>query len=197
MTDRLVLVVGFGPFLDVVDNPASRLARAVDGHVEPGLRVVGRTIPVSWRRAPVETLAQLRETGATELVGVGVARGRSTVALERTARPWSDPALLDVDDEPPENAIAGARCRVVSDWAARLGEALGADVSDDAGRYLCNWWLYTMLSELPTFPLAFLHIPPDGMEPGRLLAGLSRVRTGDAPGSLRGPELPGVTAPGA
>jgi pyroglutamyl-peptidase len=163
---RSILVVGFGPFLDVGDNPAARLARAVDGRTSDGFRVVGREMPVSYRRAPELTAAWAREAGAAAVLGVGVARGRAVPMVERRARGECD-GVPDVDGELV--ALAGDRVSPVADELAR---ALGVAVSDDAGRYVCNAWLHRVLDLLPDRPVAFLHVTHDGFDPARLCAAL-------------------------
>jgi pyrrolidone-carboxylate peptidase len=54
----VALVTGFGPFLDVVDNPSGALARALDGSRIGPWRVVGMELPVSTARAPALSLAR-------------------------------------------------------------------------------------------------------------------------------------------
>ena len=51
-----VLVAGFGPFLDVVDNPAAALARALDGAVLGDDRVVEQCV-LAGRQLSLPTIA--------------------------------------------------------------------------------------------------------------------------------------------
>lgn len=164
------LVLGFGPFLEVTDNPAARLARAVDGARAPGLRVVGRTMPVSYRRAVDETVAAVAALGPAAILGVGVARGRPAPMVERWGTRAFDPALPDVDgvaeaEEGPE--------RVGTADPEGLAEALGVAISEDAGRYVCNGWIWRAVRRVER-PVAFLHVPDAGFDPDRLVAGLAR-----------------------
>lgn len=156
-----VAVLGFGPFLEVTDNPAARLARAVDGRES----IVGKEMPVSYRRS----VAMAAACGADLIVGVGVARGRDFAAVERTARRgWSEP---DMDGDLGE--IDGPEQRR-SELAATFAAALDLPLSDDAGSYVCNGWLYRCLAlELP---VVFLHIPPEGFSGERLLRGIGSWR---------------------
>lgn len=158
-----VAVLGFGPFLEVRDNPASRLARAVDGRAG----IVGREMPVSYRRS----VAMAEECRADLIVGIGVARGRTEAAVERTAvRGWSESDLdgnLGDIDGPEERR---------SPLAEAFAAALGVPVSDDAGRYVCNGWLYRCLGL--GLPVVFLHIPPDGFSAERLVDAIGRSRRG-------------------
>ena len=200
---RRVLVLGFGPFLDVSDNPAAALARALDGRVltlRSGgrVQVVGREMPVSHVRAPAlaETLA--REIGAELVLGVGVARGRSAAALER--RGVRAPSRAD----PPPPDVDGV---VVTDLGALAGDAAahavryatlpevpfcaasGVGTSEDAGSYVCNGWLWATLGRLRDRPVGFLHIPdvPDPLD-GPVLAGLRAVLDAREGAPLPAPE---------
>lgn len=159
--------MGFGPFLDVGDNPAARLAHAVDGRLAGEFRVVGREMPVSYTRAPDLTERWARELHAAAVLGVGVARGRIAAAVERTGRAACD-GTPDVDGEIARLDGADRRSAV----AEALAGALDVAVSDDAGRYVCNTWLFRVLGQLTDRPVAFLHVPPEGFDPERLCAAL-------------------------
>lgn len=175
-----VLVVGFGPFLDVVDNPAAALARAVDGRALGGDdRVVGRAMDVSYRRAPAQVQAWVEELGADLVLGVGVARGRSVAMLERVAVRAGDASSADVDgdhlgDLGPLVDGGDARVRATFPEAPFLA-ATGLATSEDAGRYVCNAWLWTCAQRLAGVPVGFLHVPDVGLDAEVLVRGLVAV----------------------
>lgn len=166
---RLVLVMGFGPFLDVADNPAAALARALDGRTMDGVRVVGRVMPVSYRRSAAETLAAAAELGCDRVLGVGVARGRPAAMVERLGHFGDGGRDPDVDGDHGDPRLDGAP--VVVGEAEALAAALGVGVSDDAGRYVCNGWIRRVVPVVGR-PAAFLHVPGHGFDPERLLRGL-------------------------
>lgn len=178
----VVLVIGFGPFLDVADNPAARLARAVDGRRAGHARVMGRVMPVSYHRAVTVTQALVAGSGATAVLGVGVARGRGHAALERKGRRRVDPELADVDGvclewltDGGENDGGENDVEVTMDLA-RLRGALDVPVSDDAGAYVCNAWIYRVVRALGhTLPVGFLHVPDEGFDPDRLVGALAEM----------------------
>lgn len=179
-----MLVLGFGPFLDVADNPAARLARAVDGATVGGRRVVGRVMPVSYSRGP-ELAASLAEDLDPELIlGVGVARDRPEPWVERVGRRRCSATEADVDGtagadlepEGPEEVEASLDVDA-------LAAALGCGVSRDAGRYVCNGWLYRAVRTLGAGrPVGFLHVPDAGLTPERLLRGLAALVGEPLPG---------------
>ncbi len=163
-----VLVVGFLPFGGVRDNPAARLARAVDGRRAGGRWVRGEAIPVSYARGPAETLRFVRLLRPVAVLGVGVATSRPAAELERWARPGCtapgadvDGARLPAEDGPPRPLFDGG-----------LAAALRVGMSDDAGGYVCNGWAWAV-SGAAGCPVGFLHVPEQGFCPARLLAGLA------------------------
>ncbi len=170
---RCVLVVGFGPFGEVRENPASALARAVDGYEARGIRLVGREIPVEYAAGPAQTLAWVQELRPVAVVGIGVATGRPFAQWERRGRRRGDSRISDntslflEDLEPggPETVEATAPVEA-------LAHASGLGISEDAGGYVCNAWLYRSLRSLAPLPVAFLHIPAEGLSPSALLDGL-------------------------
>ncbi len=81
-----VLVFGFGPFGEVTDNPAARLAQAVDGADAGALRVIGRVLPVSYARCLQQTRTHVAAHLPVAVLCVGVARGRREAAVECLGR---------------------------------------------------------------------------------------------------------------
>ena len=170
-----ILVAGFGPFGEVVDNPASRIAEAVDGSVVDGIHVVGRVMPVSYRRSIEQVSDWVAELAPMALVGIGVAMDRSHTVVERTACRPMDKAQLDIDGEGPIPALQHPAQVTATIDVDALAEGLGAVVGDDAGRYVCNAWLYEAVLQLgTTTPVGFIHIPPSGLSKSRLLEAISR-----------------------
>jgi pyrrolidone-carboxylate peptidase len=129
-------------------------------------------MPVSHRTAHLETLALARAHRPPLVLGFGVAVSREQVTVERRAQrrvadkldAWGEVRALP----------RGPRSLPVSIDPARLATALAAGLSDDAGDYVCNGWLYRMLRGDPSGLCGFVHVPPTGLEPDRLLKGLER-----------------------
>jgi pyrrolidone-carboxylate peptidase len=168
----MILITGFGPFLDVHDNPSGRLAVSLDGRIIAGYPVVGRRLAVSWRRAVGETLAWANALNPILVLGFGVARTRTTVDVETTAYPGGDGSLADADGE--VGALTYGIPRNASIDAPRLAAALGGQLSHDAGRYLCNGWLWSVSGALAGREVGFVHIPPEGIDPARVSNALER-----------------------
>ncbi len=49
MARPLALLTGFGPFLDVEENPSGMLAEAIGKDAPPGLDIKAAVLPVSYR----------------------------------------------------------------------------------------------------------------------------------------------------
>lgn len=164
----MILVVGFGPFFDVVHNPAARLARALDGVG----RCLGREIPVSYARGPGDTLDLAASLGVQRVLGIGVARGAVSPRVERLG--YNQSVGLDVDGQcpdlldptgPPVVRLAGP--------SDRFAAALGCPTSDHAGRYVCNAWAYRLACS--DREAMFLHVPDTGLDPAHVAFALGAV----------------------
>jgi pyroglutamyl-peptidase len=180
-----VLVTGFGPFPGVEDNPTARLVQQLDGVVlsgEPAVRVIGRVLPVSYRRGPQEAIALAREHEVALVLGFGVARGRPQVCVERLGV-RVEQGSPDVDGE-TMTGMDGPEVVPATLDTPLLIEALQASPSDDAGRYVCNAWLYEVSRAL-TVPVGFVHVPEEGLAPERVLQALARLVRAPSRGSSR------------
>jgi pyroglutamyl-peptidase len=165
----VILITGFGPFLDVQDNPSARLARALHGRHLAGHAVEARVLPVTYdavmRQVP-ELAAQLSPVA---IFGFGVARRRPRPEVEERAVPLATrPDIEGHLPTPPPGP--GARGPTLD--PRRLAAHLGAGLSRDAGTYVCNAWLYYVPAAV-TCPAAFVHIPEDGVDAAQIAAGLA------------------------
>ncbi|MFT4622336.1 MAG: pyroglutamyl-peptidase [Myxococcota bacterium] len=174
----MVLVTGFGSFPGVTDNPTAALARAVDGAVVAGRSVRGVVLPVHYGAAPERTIALARALGAELVLGTGVAVRRTRVTVEQQGR--RTVGRPDAAGHVPDGLFGPSLVPATIDVAA-LCAALDADPSEDAGTYVCNAWLHGVAHALAV-PVGFVHVPPEGLEPERLLAGIARLLT-PPPGS--------------
>ena len=165
----VVLVTGFGSFPGVPDNPTAHLARAVHGLVVGDCRIEGHVLPVSFARGPQAAIELAQRHQVRLVVGLGVAVARNQVCVERVGvRVQHD--RVDVDGATACGLVGPDRVAATLD-TERLAQALGAELSDDAGRYVCNAWLYRVAQTLPV-PVGFVHVPPAGLAPQRLLDGI-------------------------
>ena len=177
MSTPTVLVMGFGPFLNITDNPATRVALDIDGMRRGALRFVGRVMPVSFSRCIAATEQALAEIQPEVVVGVGVAQRREVITVEGIGRNIGGPTP-DVDGVACSVlSLDGPTERAVTLPVGPLAAGLGAVVGRDAGRYVCNAWIYHMLCTPRTEPrIGFIHIPPAGLNIDRLADVLAEMR---------------------
>lgn len=155
-----VVASGFGPFLDVLDNPSARLAAALarrDGH-RWATRAV--EVPTAFGRA-TRVLSEAVGSGCDFVLALGV--GRGGLRLEQVARGVVNSEHPDVDGE----VWAGVRLGEdlenplpLADWGAEVGGEPAFEVSRDCGGYVCNAMNHHVLSAWAGRAL-FVHVPRD------------------------------------
>ena len=171
MSERIILVTGFEPFTPHKINPTEELARGIDGHRVGEALVRGAVLPVHHAEAPAHVRTLLERWRPTIVLHLGLAGGRSRIALERVAVNVMDYAVPDnvgcqKADEPcvvagPDALFATLPLRPI---VTRLIDAgIPAYVSDTAGTYLCNQTLYTTLHAAarmsPPPRVGLMHVP--------------------------------------
>jgi pyroglutamyl-peptidase len=166
-----VLLTGFEPFGADTQNPSRELAKALDGRVIGGLSVRGLVLPVEHQAARELVGRALAEPDLRAVVHLGLAGGRSRIALERVGVNVMDYTLPDnagatMSDTPcvpggPAAYRSTLPIAVIRD--RMLGHGIPAYVSYTAGTYLCNFTLYTTLHTLDErgldVPAGFIHLP--------------------------------------
>ena len=174
-----ILVTGFGPFGAVAHNPTAALARAVDGETVAGHTVHGVVLPVAYTASVQQTLALAKLHNARWVIGTGVAVRRARVTVERWGR-RVEPTRPDVKglcSMPP----AGPERLGSTVNVGAFAQALGGSVSEDAGTYVCNAWLYGVLTGCPC-PATFVHVPPHGLPAEVFLEALAQLTQGTLSG---------------
>ena len=168
---RHVLLTGFEPFGPHLVNPSELLVRSLEGRIVGGCVVAVRVLPVETRTLPDRIEAALREEQPEFVIGIGYAPGRAALGIERAAMNVLDFELPDAvgamrKNDPvrrggPDGRVATLPLReIVAAWA-EVG--VPGYVSDSAGTYLCNQWLYEALAlttnASPPIPTGFIHVP--------------------------------------
>jgi pyroglutamyl-peptidase len=167
----MILVTGFEPFGAHPSNPSEEIAKSVDGRVVGGLSVRTVILPVHHLEAARAVARLIREHDPLAVLHVGLAAGRSRIALERVA-------VNVMDYECPDNAgyqARGEACEPGGPAAyfatlpleamldALTGEGIPAYLSNTAGTYLCNQTLYATLHAVVTEKrqalAGFMHVP--------------------------------------
>ena len=167
-----LLLGGFAGFGDFPVNPSWELAHALGGSTIEMFNVEAVQIPVDWATAWPTLQAAIEATDPAWVLLLGVAGTRTAVCGETRARNFTTPVRDTANALPPANDLidpAGPPYRICTIPAQLLVErmqerGLPAEVSTDAGSYLCNWTLYHALAYAATQPglrgVGFIHIPP-------------------------------------
>jgi pyroglutamyl-peptidase len=165
------LLTGFEPFGSHTVNPSELLVRSLEGRVVGGLVVAVRVLPVETRTLRERLDAALAETSPEAVFGTGYAPGRASLALERVALNVAEFDHADASGAVRKNEpldAAGPDARFATLPAAAIVEAWSAIgipgyVSNSAGTYLCNQWLYEALALVAarsrSIPCGFIHVP--------------------------------------
>ena len=167
---KRLLVTGFAPFGGDKVNPSWQAVRALPD-------VVGvwdlykKELPVTFCGAPKALLAAMDETEPDAVLMVGLAGSRGMVTPERQGVNEIVARIPDNEGNQPNNepVVPGGpeilySTLPVEDMTEAI-EALGipARLSENAGRFVCNALLYSVLYELERsedpVPAAFVHVP--------------------------------------
>ncbi len=163
-----LLLTGFGPFPGAPRNPTAEVVRRLattPAARRLGVEIVPHVFATTW--ASLDRLPDLVAEVRPDLVlHLGLKRRARAIAVETFARNRVLRAAVDAAgvapistvleaDGPPRRAVNLPVRRMAARIAA-LG--LPVEISEDAGRYLCNGLLWHSLA-LGSRPSGFLHLP--------------------------------------
>ncbi|NJK45676.1 MAG: pyrrolidone-carboxylate peptidase [Pleurocapsa sp. SU_196_0] len=174
----MILLTGFEPFGGDAHNPSERVVAAFQGATIAGVTLKTAILPVDSVRAETQ-LERLVTLDVHAVVMLGLARGRTQVALERVALNVADDRLPDNvgrqrhnETLHPGGADAHLSSLPLEDILRAWREAnLPGYVSNSAGLYLCNQVFYAVRHRHPALMAGFVHLPSDetlaatGVEP--------------------------------
>lgn len=153
------LVTGFEPFGEHQTNPSQLVAEALDGVV----------LPVAYDRAADALRAAIEVRNPDLVVCLGLAHDRTAISVERWAHNLDEASTVDNEGVAgsgraiePDGPLARASTLPVDEIVAALHtEEIPAEVSRDAGGYLCNHVFYCLMAALPAGARGgFVHVPP-------------------------------------
>lgn len=161
-----ILVTGFEPFGGETENASgAAVQRLAKINAPDGVQLATAILPVTWSGAAPALLRAVEEHRPDAIVAVGEAGGRAVVTSERWARNLGHGRIPDnngvVRDAAP---LARGPERLESRLDpfalthAMRNAGVPAEVSDDAGAFLCNAIFWTALHGTD-LPAAFLHVP--------------------------------------
>lgn len=170
-----VLVTGFAPWAEHVENPSTTLALAMDGLQIGKTHFIARApLPVEFARAEAVAHQHALDVHANTHVALGLAANTPHVRIERIGRNRAttsvadnagviakDIALVDDGVDHIETDIdTGALARFL------LSRGVETQVSEDAGGYVCNDLYYRALLRAKDNGrrVIFIHVPTDVMK---------------------------------
>ena len=150
-----VLVTGFEAWGEHPVNPSQLVAERLGGVV----------LPVSYTRAADALRAAIDERDPKLVIAFGLAESRDKVSVERFAHNLDEASQVDDDatsgsgaEIDPAGPLALRSTLPVDAIVATLNEAgIPAEVSRDAGGFLCNHVFYRLLQVREG---GFVHVPP-------------------------------------
>jgi len=167
ISPKSILVTAFEPFGGEAMNPTRMILERLPDRIGAcALRKL--VLPVAFVRAGETACAEYDRVSPAAVIMLGQAGGRSAVTPETTAKNLMTAKIPDNAGYQPQNVpiVPGGPDILRSTFSvSRIVEAVRAlnipcEPSDDAGTYVCNSLLYSMLShnggEVPT---GFIHVP--------------------------------------
>ena len=169
-----VLLTGYEPFGEFETNPAGRLATRLDGAEVGSGTIAGHELPVAFDRAAPQLESLVAESDPEIVCALGLAGGRTVLALERVGinlRDTTPSGVPDNDDREPvdepvvlDGPDAYFTTLPVRAMKATMCEAgVPTRLSTDAGTHLCNDLLYAACHLAETtardFRAGFVHVP--------------------------------------
>ena len=167
-----LLLTGFEAFGQFPTNPSWELARRFQDQNIEMVRVLTAQLPVNWATAWPALQAAIEQTDARWVLLLGMAGARRVVSAEVRGRNFTNPTRDNAGELPPPNDLieeGGPEYRIATIPAPLLVErfqetGIPAEVSTDAGGFLCNWVLYKALGYAESRPglqgVGFVHVPP-------------------------------------
>lgn len=166
-----ILITGFGPFPGFDENPSETLVRNLNPRV-PGTEIVKEIVPTEWERSRIlfDTATKIHAPNLLIHFGVGLNEGH--LKLERCAKNFaadrpdasgSCPSANFIDPNGPSTYQTNLPLIEIADELTN--ELFPAQISDDAGDYLCNYLYYLSLNYVERKAnertALFIHIPPE------------------------------------
>lgn len=161
-----ILVSGFEPFGQDTENASGAVVQGLRGvEWDAGLEVVTSILPVTWSDSAPALLRAIETHRPNAVLALGEAGGRAAVTPERRARNVGHGRIPDNDGAPRPAApldqgpeFLNTRIDPALLVAAIRSVSVPAEVSDDAGAFLCNA-VYRALLHETNLPGTFIHVP--------------------------------------
>ncbi|XP_023219839.1 pyroglutamyl-peptidase 1-like [Centruroides sculpturatus] len=162
-----IIITGFGPFRDIEVNSSWIAVRELAKVGIDGVNLIIKEIPVEYETVTKIIPELWKKYKPAMVVHCGVSSSAKTLVLEQLAHNNGYESPDVTGNLPPSSCCVkcGSKCLQtkidmyqVSHDVNSSGLQIPAVVSNDAGRYLCEFIYYTSLNVSPA--TAFIHVPP-------------------------------------
>jgi pyroglutamyl-peptidase len=168
----MILITGFEPFGGNPFNPSQALIESFTAQMNFNFRLL--ILPVDWDRALEKLIPVLKSEKFRAIFHFGLAQDRNEISLEKYAHNLCRSGLKDnrgnsflrdtsIAPKGPAILESGINLMALRDFLNNSG--FYTNVSEDAGRYLCNYIYYNSLlqshhTENPgKSEVCFIHLP--------------------------------------
>jgi pyroglutamyl-peptidase len=172
--ERIILVTGLEAFGKTPINPAEQVARALNGMVINGHRIVAIIVPNTFFKSIEVVIEAIQKYNPEMVTMLGEYGGRSGISVERISQNFNDSARYGLKDNKGkmlqgEPTALGGPVAYYSTLPIRamvkaMREAgIPADISDTPGTNVCNHLMYGILHFIAskTLPIraGWIHLP--------------------------------------
>jgi pyroglutamyl-peptidase len=184
--EKRILVTGFEPFDNDLENPSAHLLNWLNSIPTPlaaplksivensfnqslkaSINIETQLLPVSFTKAYPLLLNKINAYQPTHCVLTGFAKKNTTLALERIAINWVDARIPDneglilknqkINESGPDGIFTNISIEQMLESTNKV--QCPTYVSTSAGEYVCNYLIYSYLADNKTIPGTFIHIP--------------------------------------
>ncbi|QGA53901.1 pyroglutamyl-peptidase I [Sulfolobus sp. E5-1-F] len=164
-----VLLFGFEPFLDYMENPSQLIVETLNGNVILNEEVKGVILPVEYDKIEDIIVTKIREIRPILTLGIGLAPGRAKITPEKIAINYRYSREGDnagkkyrgerIDPLGQDGIFTNLPVEDLVDYLNQNG--IPAELSLSAGSYLCNNAMYIIIREARKYNSlgGFIHVP--------------------------------------
>ena len=158
-----VVVTCFEPFGGRTTNASKEVVSLLDGYIV-------KELPVSWSKIPT-SLDEIFINEPDYLFLVGEARSYEEISMEKIAHNISNGKDNDGVNKDNEPIIVGSPNEITTLFDL---SKLPYRISENAGKYLCNYSYYLALSKAKRCKVLFIHLPYISLEGSNSLDNLKK-----------------------
>lgn len=163
-----IIVTGFDPFGGETNNPSFEAVKQLPDEIN-GVRIIKKEIPTVFFKSKEVLLKLIEEYKPVAVVNVGQAGGRESISLEKFAYNLMDASIPDnAGNQPKGEKVSLSGPEIIETLLdiekikrELVSNDISCSISESAGRYVCNYVMYSMLLEAKNYNYVsgFVHVP--------------------------------------